>query len=657
MAVIIDPPAPAAVVVLLGVEPLERGAHLLGEIGLHLWAGQPHLVQRLIGEDVGQEAADGLLDAFVGIVLQIIQRVLRGGGERAIHLDGQPALRTVELRRQLDQLLADLRLRKLAGGRHHLRRGVVIDRKRVLAAIVIAHAVRRRLRLHRDLDLPLAPCPLHRDRPDDLGLLAGGELDLLLRAAGHLDALGGEDDLGGERARGVVMDDGGDVGLVADDEEARQDGTHQHIQGAANIYLAAPHGGLRRDAPRPHPPGGEVIRQLDLDAGAAVRVGLDDRVPEGRIGELGPNEGVPGAAPAALRARSQLTVVGFHRDGQRHARPHADAALAPEALQQRGAAIFGQRQHGQIGQAQRKLRRDRVAGVIGDLHIVGRRLARAIVRALLDGAIRRQRDVQALLLDRDGQLDQAHLEAGQAVGRLIRALDDDDGDEDVGNMRRLDGHADDLGVALQGAHLAGEEVAALDGNQRPDSTGVGRGDQNLGHVADLVIVFIGDQVDAIVALLPPARAAAAPHPEIGAAADLVALRILARGEHLVAARFFRREGDRRFPVVIGGGCRGVDGHILRDPRPVGEAILGLLADAVPAVLHKDDLERLIRHGAALPIDRQQIDGLGLTGLRDPVARAYADVVLALVDDGGGAIADVAPVEISNVGLEGEALAA
>ena len=200
-------------------------------------------------------------------------------------------------------------------------------------------------------------------------------------------------------------------------------------------------------------------------------------------------------------------------------------------------------------------------------------------------------------------------------------------------------------------------MAALDGNQRPDSTGVGRGDQNLGHVADLVIVFIGDQVDAIVALLPPARAAAAPHPEIGTAADIVALRILARGAHLVAARFFRREGDRRFSVVIGGGCRGVDRHILRDPRPVGEAVLGLLADAVPAVLHKDDLERLIRHGAALPIDRQQIDGLGLAGLRDPVARPYADVVLALVDDGGGAIADVAPVEISNVGLEGEALAA
>ena len=158
----------------------------------------------------------------------------------------------------------------------------------------------------------------------------------------YIHALGGEDDLGGERARGVVVDDGGDVGLIAHDEEARQDGAHQHIQGAANIYLAAPHGGLRRDAPRPHPPGGEVIRQLDLDAGVAVRVGLDDRVPEGRIGELGANEArIPGAAPAALRARGQLAIVGFHRDGQRHARPHADAALAPEALQQRGAAILG----------------------------------------------------------------------------------------------------------------------------------------------------------------------------------------------------------------------------------------------------------------------------------------------------------------------------
>jgi hypothetical protein len=46
-------------------------------------------------------------------------------------------------------------------------------------------------------------------------------------------------------------------------------------------------------------------------------------------------------------------------------------------------------------------------------------------------------------------------------------------------------------------------VAAFEGDQRLDRAGIGRGDQDLGHVAHLVLLLVGDELDAVVALLPP----------------------------------------------------------------------------------------------------------------------------------------------------------
>ena len=125
-AVVALPPAPAAVHVLLRVDPLQADADLLRQLGLQIGPRHAQLLQRRVGDDVGQEAAHGLLDALVRVVLQIGEPVQHPRGQARLERHVQLALRRVGVRRDADQLEAFLVQRDLAARADHLRRGVAV---------------------------------------------------------------------------------------------------------------------------------------------------------------------------------------------------------------------------------------------------------------------------------------------------------------------------------------------------------------------------------------------------------------------------------------------------------------------------------------------------------------------------------------------------
>ena len=200
------------------------------------------------------------------------------------------------------------------------------------------------------------------------------------------------------------------------------------------------------------------------------------------------------------------------------------------------------------------------------------------------------------------------------------------------------------------------DVASLNGQERLDLPLVGRRDEHLGHFARRVGLLVGDQLDAVVALLPPAYELAAADPEVGGAADLVLQLVTAHGHHLVASALLRDEGSRRLPVGIGGhlGCQ--HGRVLDLARPVEAPVVGLLLDAVPFMLEECYRQGHIGHRLALPVHGDDVYLLLFAYRAHPGPGAQADVVEALVDDGLCAGADLLVVDVGNRGLDGEDLA-
>ena len=96
VALVVHPPAPAAVVMLLVVDALQGYADHLSQLLAQFGPLQPHLLQGLPSHDVGQEAADGLLHTFVGIVFQVVECVLGRGRQGAIQLHSESSLAGVE---------------------------------------------------------------------------------------------------------------------------------------------------------------------------------------------------------------------------------------------------------------------------------------------------------------------------------------------------------------------------------------------------------------------------------------------------------------------------------------------------------------------------------------------------------------------------------
>ncbi len=216
--------------------------------------------------------------------------------------------------------------------------------------------------------------------------------------------------------------------------------------------------------------------------------------------------------------------------------------------------------------------------------------------------------------------------------------------------------AQHFAVARQFEDPCLHDMAPLDGHQRLHRAAVGRGNENLGHVAYLVLVLVDNQLDTVVALPTPGNElASAPNPEVGTGAYLISGIILADHPHAVATSFLGCKGCFSPPIVASGRCCGQQRGILCRPVPVVVAVFGLPPHAVPVVFHKDHGQGYVGHRLAIPIHDQKVNPLLLAHLSQVALRRHARVELGLVNHGRRAVAHLLAIDIGYAGLDGKDL--
>ena len=130
------PPAPSSIQILQRVEPLQGHPHLLGQPGGQLSIVDAQAKQRPIGDHVGQEAAHGLLDAFVGVGFHVLETFPHACGERGLQLDGELAHGGIDLLGQAHQL--DDPILDLSRGAHRLGGAGMVHRQMQLHRVRVA---------------------------------------------------------------------------------------------------------------------------------------------------------------------------------------------------------------------------------------------------------------------------------------------------------------------------------------------------------------------------------------------------------------------------------------------------------------------------------------------------------------------------------------
>jgi len=229
-------------------------------------------------------------------VLQVVQAVERGGRQRRVDAHRQLALRHVIAARQRDRLGDRARLGDHAARAHDFRRFVAVDRQQP----VIPLAQRRLAGVGVRAAIPAGVegqvdrfCVLDGHHPLEALAAAGRDFRRHVLGAVEGQARPLQRRLHGHRLAGVVVDHRHQRQRVAHDEEARRGRAHQQRLGADQVLRGLAHQG---DAVPPvghgagvQPPGGQVIRQRDLDSGRAVLAGEHDRVPVRGIDELLPH--------------------------------------------------------------------------------------------------------------------------------------------------------------------------------------------------------------------------------------------------------------------------------------------------------------------------------------------------------------------------------
>ena len=250
IAGVIHPPTPAAVGVLHAVEYLEAGLDHRIDAGFHVGPTDP---ERLIGaadDGIGQRPAHGLFDAAVGIAGQVFKTTQDGAGIRVAELQRHLAGRRVDLRhRQGNQDVSA----EIAGLGLHVR-----DCRR-LHRLGHLDRIRKAVAGHcRDGHLSIGIC-LNRHRPAHRYGLARVDLDGLGGLPLDRQSLSGQADLYAEGSVTVIMEDGGQIGLIAGGQDARQGGIHNQWLGHQNIGRSLTHFAVQCDRPGGQPPGGQVV--------------------------------------------------------------------------------------------------------------------------------------------------------------------------------------------------------------------------------------------------------------------------------------------------------------------------------------------------------------------------------------------------------------
>ena len=622
------------------------------------------VIGQAIGIQIGRQLRGGLLpqlfvaqaDGDAGLLLQARIRVARKPVAHAGQAIGQ-----LGLQRQAHAAAAG---QGVGGGRHVLRQGAIqlhqrglLHRDRHGGQHALAHLQRiaRAAGLVLGFDLPQQRFWAQRrqlrrrgDLPGDFARLAGGHVDGLrvereqrgARRQLHLHRRLGGVAHGDERAEGVAP--AHQRRQAADDLQILRGGD----AGAAGAEQAGAAVGDGDDAK-----AGERVVQRYVDARAALGIELQFGLPQQqRVEQL-----ARGRAAAVTARRHRLAAVvaaadDFHLRG---GRLHAPSAAVQHGFEQVPAAVgqqfqqclvdggdgdFGARGGLAIGQlafdADARRAAHRVAGLVG-LH----------------------RDVDAVRLGADADLGHAQPERGLAqidqrrrrdvvlavvpegVPPLARALvapgeeavprhfaqppaQCQHADVDVG--RPVVGHFERNRriVAAQLDHLRLDHAFALDGDQR---RGMAEGHAHLKArgVAGGVLLFLGQQIHAVVVLAAKPDFALARHPHAAGGQGALALAV-ARADHQFDFARLRHldVAHQQAARVAGAGADRAQvlgfGAVVVGVKAAHHALAAGGGDAGDGL----DIERHAGLGLAVQIQRQRLQ-LGRLAGRDPAFGADA----------------------------------
>ena len=271
-------------------------------------AGHAEILECLRDDRRREEPAHRLLGAAVRIVDQIRDRVEHRDRHARRHGHAHLGRSGTALAGEVDPDLGGVSVH-LAGAAHELLDSVIPDE--ILSLHRVGHLASHATHVDRR-GAGLAS----RDEPLEPLLAAGRNCDWIPPECGRPAVDDRSQDLesvdlesGGDRqvVLGVVVDDCGDDGLVADDEEPRRLQTHDQwllcsCRGGCDPEIGT--GGRRACGGAP---GGERVGPVDRDRGRSRLVGDDVGLPERGRAEVAPNhDGVPWSGDLIGRLRHGL---------------------------------------------------------------------------------------------------------------------------------------------------------------------------------------------------------------------------------------------------------------------------------------------------------------------------------------------------------------
>ena len=538
---------------------------------------------------------------------------------------------------------------RLAVGGHRLGRNGDVDRNGLLERVALVAEPHGRLHAS-STDCgsdDIEPDFARRARADldDATGLASDSQDLRIEAA-HRDD-------GGARHLQLARHDGPEERCVAARHEARKRRLQHHrLVDPDFAFARAESRGLvaadRHDAVRR-----QRFGQLDVNRGVATHVGRHRSQPERQHAEVLAQLADPalGAASAAIcaafgrehaTADDPLAVVGVHHlQGLRHV----------HRAEHVRRTVTGQREHAVVDGPQRHFARRRQAVRVPHLHVDLGRSRRAVLVP-----VRFHGDREPLRGIFNSELRVAHAKrrlawiARIAVGavRPGTSLDEDDGDEEVGDVGGRDRHRD--GLLRRGQRKGGmrPDALALDGQQRRGALPRGL-DHQPRRLARLVRLALGYQIHAVVVVPRPGGVTRSDRVKRQARRRRVRAipRRCANGERAAG-----REWDSERHRV---GARGHREMASLDLLPLGvpgvEPVAFGAAHAVPLHLHQRDVHLHAGDRRAVWCDRHHRRAQPILLIHEHRRPLQPDVPGRRMHDEGRVAGDVLARDILDVAFE------
>ena len=542
-ALIVGPPAPAAIVVLEAVEPFESGLHFVVQNFTINRRFQMQFIHGLRHDQVGQEARHGLLRAAPRITREVIERVKDGARDRRRNCDRQsPRVHVGSIRIVVRPLVLPRAGEDLARARSPLLHAERQNRQRHFECVRFLIGQR----LGRERCVARHAC-LHA--PVHIALALGGNGHLLRLPADNIYSAHVERESYVLRRRQIVMRNHAHHRLVALAEEARRSQSdnqvlaHQHARHRSAGFAVVRHGAYRR-APRGQRIG-EVELHLRMAVGASAHIGVPIRRVGKRFSDLRHHK---------VRARFHLRHARMVETGQSGQHGALGPRFAFEIKLERGLrieihlALGVKRSHDVacgigphrveclVHHAEAQIGLHRFARGVHCLHVKAGFVSRFVLgfrrrcgnrqRALC------QRNLQALLRRHD-----------------LVVVNDDRGDHEIRLRLLRNRHIESKACARRVQHALRLHAVALGRYHCPRLVEAGH-EQQVRGVAHLVGLFIRYDLRLRVFLVVRARAVPYPHPRL--ALHRAFLRRLGAGRDLEISASAQRQIYQHCSIGAGG---------------------------------------------------------------------------------------------------------